>query len=114
VRFVLIFGSVALTNTVTDSSPVEPNETPTKKARVSKSSSLSSRMRLSSTKHSETPKNPILSSSICTGVDDDEEDEIQSSPVRGSLERYSDTLQNSNGTTLSLLDHQTKTSVMLS
>ncbi|KAK9315929.1 hypothetical protein V1524DRAFT_51295 [Lipomyces starkeyi] len=97
-----------------DSSPVEPNETPTKKARVSKSSSLSSRMRLSSTKHSETPKNPILSSSICTGVDDDEEDEIQSSPVRGSLERYSDTLQNSNGTTLSLLDHQRKTSVMLS
>ncbi|KAK9482046.1 hypothetical protein V1527DRAFT_53867 [Lipomyces starkeyi] len=71
-----------------DSSPVEPYETPTKKARVSKSSCISSRMHLSSTKHSATPKNPILSSSICTGVDDDEEDEIQSSPVRGSLESF--------------------------
>ncbi|KAK9493772.1 hypothetical protein V1508DRAFT_72066 [Lipomyces doorenjongii] len=53
-------------------------------------------MCLSSTKHNEAPKKPSLSPSICTGVDDDEEDEIQSSPVRGSLERYSDTLQNSN------------------
>ncbi|KAK9319913.1 hypothetical protein V1517DRAFT_376087 [Lipomyces orientalis] len=78
-----------------DSSPVEPNETPSKKARVSKSSSAPHRIPLASLRHTGTRRKPSRSPSL-TGADDDEEDEIQSSPVGGSLERYSDALHNSN------------------
>ncbi|KAK9246866.1 hypothetical protein V1506DRAFT_119507 [Lipomyces tetrasporus] len=92
-----------------DSSPVEPNETPSKKARVTKSSSVSHRIPPSSSRHAGTRKKPITSPPF-TGADDDEEDEIQSSPVGGSLERYSDTLHNSNASRLSSSGSQSRSS----
>ncbi|KAK9365141.1 hypothetical protein V1509DRAFT_634113 [Lipomyces kononenkoae] len=71
-----------------ESSPVEPSETPTKRARVTKSSFHSSRIHLSSTRQAATPRKSTSFSSIHTGVEDEEEDEIQSSPVGGSSESF--------------------------